>query len=83
MMRFFPTIAVALVLTTPISAQTLFTTPQRAQRHCPDDTVVWLNVPTGVYHTAGSRWYGVTKSGAFVCERAADRAGDRPARNGQ
>jgi hypothetical protein len=31
----------------------------------------------------GQRWYGNTKSGAYVCEREADQAGDRPANNGQ
>ena len=54
-----------------------------AQRHCPNDTVVWLNIPSHIYHFPGTRWYGATKSGAFVCEREADDEGDRAARNGQ
>ncbi len=67
------------------SAQTLilFSTEQLAQQHCPSDTVVWLNLPTGVYHFKGERWYGNTKSGAYVCEQDAEQAGDRPTRNGQ
>jgi L,D-peptidoglycan transpeptidase YkuD (ErfK/YbiS/YcfS/YnhG family) len=38
---------------------------------------VWLNTATGIYHLRGMRWYGNTTSGAFVCEREADRAGYR------
>jgi hypothetical protein len=65
------------------SAPPLFPTEQQAQRHCPADVVVWLNLPSGVYHFKGQRWYGATKSGAFVCKGEADAAGDRATRNGQ
>jgi hypothetical protein len=54
-----------------------------AQQHCPADTVVWVNLPSGIYHFKGERWYGNTKSGAYVCQREADRAGDRATRTGQ
>jgi hypothetical protein len=60
-----------------------FPTEQQAQRHCPTDTVVWLNLPTGIYHFKGERWYGRTRHGAYVCEKEADQAGDRATRNGQ
>jgi hypothetical protein len=60
-----------------------FATEDAAQRHCPRDLVVWLNLPTGIYHEKGMRWYGRTKHGAFVCKREADGAGDRDTRNGQ
>jgi len=62
---------------------TLYTTEQSAQKHCPQDTVVWLNLPSGIYHFRGQRWYANTKNGAFVCEKEADRAGDRATLNGQ
>jgi hypothetical protein len=62
---------------------TLYTTEQKAQQHCPKDTVVWLNLPSGIYHFRGERWYGNTKNGAFVCEKEAEKAGDRATRNGQ
>jgi hypothetical protein len=62
---------------------TTFTNEQQAQQHCPADTVVWLNLPTGIYHLKGERWYGRTRNGAYVCEAQADRAGDRLTRNGQ
>lgn len=64
-------------------AQTLYQTPDRAQAHCPADTVVWLNTRSGVYHFQGERWYGNTEEGAYVCEKEADNAGDRPTKNGQ
>jgi len=62
---------------------TLFDTEQAALQHCPNDTVVWLNVLTGVYHLQGERWYGNTKHGAYVCKTEADQAGDRETRNRQ
>jgi len=61
----------------------LFQGEQEAQKHCPADVVVWVNLPTGVYHFKGQRWYGTTKSGAYVCKAEADKAGDRPTKNGQ
>ena len=60
-----------------------FSTEAAAQRHCPSDEVVWLNTKTGVYHEKGMRWYGRTKSGAYVCRKEADAAGYRDTRNGQ
>lgn len=33
-----------------------FATEQAAQRHCPADAVVWLNLPPGIYHFKGQRW---------------------------
>jgi len=75
---------VLLVAGTGIGAElTTFTSEQEAQQHCPADTVVWLNLPTGIYHLKGERWYGRTKNGAYVCEKEADQAGDRVTRNGQ
>jgi hypothetical protein len=60
-----------------------FSTAQLAQRHCPNDTVVWLNLPTMIWHYKGERWYGRTKHGAYVCEREAAAAGARATRNGE
>ncbi|MDP9106263.1 MAG: hypothetical protein M3N49_10060 [Candidatus Eremiobacteraeota bacterium] len=61
----------------------LFATEGAAQAHCPRDVVVWLNTNSGIYHEKGMRWYGNTKSGAYVCRREADAAGNRDTRNGQ
>ena len=67
----------------PIVPLANFPTAAQAQQHCPGDTVVWLNLPSGVYHFRGERWYGRTKSGAYVCQRGPDAAGIRAMRNGQ
>ena len=72
--------AVAQSPTAPLAT---FPNEQQARQHCPADTVVWVNLPSGIYHFKGERWYGNTKSGAYVCQREADRAGDRATRNGQ
>jgi hypothetical protein len=75
-----PGVAVALPPTLPL---TNFPTEAQAQQHCPADTVVWINLPTGIYHFKGQRWYANTNSGAYVCRGEADRAGMRATRNGQ
>jgi hypothetical protein len=78
--------AAASTLPTAITiaaAPAMFDTDTAAQKHCPRDVVVWLNIPTRVYHEKGMRWYGRTKHGAFVCKKEADAAGDRDTRNGQ
>jgi hypothetical protein len=61
----------------------LFDSEDAAQAHCPRDTVVWLNIPSGIYHYKGERWYGRTKHGAYTCEKEAIAAGDRASENGQ
>ena len=82
------TLVILLALfTVPAYAQSnrpaIFNSEQEAQNHCPKDVVVWLNLPTGVYHFQGERWYGNTRAGAYVCQKEADASGDRATRNGQ
>jgi hypothetical protein len=60
-----------------------YPTAQEAQQHCPDDLVVWLDPPTRTYHYRGQRWYGSTKSGAYVCRNEANKAGMRATRNAE
>jgi hypothetical protein len=48
----------------------------------PQKGMVWVNLPTGVYHREGDRWYGKTKNGKFMSEADAVKAGYRPAKNG-
>jgi hypothetical protein len=40
---------------------------------------VWVNTNSGVYHCPGTGWYGKTKSGQFMTQRAAQSKGFRPA----
>jgi hypothetical protein len=60
-----------------------FSSEDDAQAHCPDLTVVWLNLNSGIYHMKAERWYGATNNGAYVCQQEADAAGDRATENGQ
>jgi hypothetical protein len=60
-----------------------FTSEAQAKQHCPSDIVVWVNLPSGIYHFRGQRYYANTKSGAFVCKKEADANGYRATKNGQ
>jgi hypothetical protein len=60
-----------------------FPTAQDAQKHCPDDLVVWLDPPTRTYHYRGQRSYGSTKSGTYVCRNEAKKAGMRATRSAE
>jgi hypothetical protein len=66
-----------------VAQATHFHSEQEAQQHCPNDTIVWVNTKTGVYHLKGERWYGATKEGVYECRREADAEGDRVTRNGR
>jgi hypothetical protein len=48
-----------------------------AKARCFTDTVVWVNLPSQVYHFAGTKSYGTTKRGAYMCEKEAIAAEDR------
>jgi hypothetical protein len=48
-----------------------------AKGRCPADTVVWVNLPSKIYHFAGTKSYGTTKRGAYMCEKEAIAAEDR------
>ena len=74
---------VGCTLALPALALEQFSSEAAAQQHCPKDTVVWLNLPTMIWHYRGQRWYGNTKHGAYVCEREAAQSGARATRNGE
>jgi hypothetical protein len=53
-----------------------FTTVMAAQATCPADTVVWSSLTSSkAFHVSTSKYYGKTKHGAYVCEKAALAAG--------
>jgi hypothetical protein len=81
--RLFAGLVVSLALAVPAFALETFTDEAKAQQHCPLDTVVWLNLPTMIWHYKGQRWYARTQHGAFACEKEAGAAGARGTRNGQ
>jgi hypothetical protein len=62
------------------SATDQFSSEAEAKDHCATGNVVWFNTKSKVYHFAGTRDYGKTKSGAYMCQSDADRVG-RAAKN--
>ena len=58
-----------------------FASESQARARCVGDTVVWVNESSKIYHFSGTKAYGTTKQGAYMCERDAMAAGDRAAKN--
>ena len=58
-----------------------YATEGGAKAHCPGELVVWANLSSKIFHFAGGRNYGMTKKGAYMCEREATSAGIRAAKN--
>ena len=58
-------------------ALTPFRYELQAQRHCPGDTVVWLDFARERYYTKGQRRYGSGLTGSFVCRNEARNNGFR------
>jgi len=71
----------ALISCAPQSAMAKTLTPFRyeaqAQRHCPVDTVVWLDFRSGRYYLKGQRRYASGHTGSFVCRNEARDSGYR------
>ena len=49
----------------------------QAQRHCPEDEVVWLDFRRGRYYLKGQRRYARGFTGSFVCRNEARNSGYR------
>ena len=58
-----------------------YATEAQARVHCPRDTVVWANTHSNIYHFAGTRNYGTTVAGAYMCEQDSISEGMRAAKN--
>jgi len=54
-----------------------YATESEAKASCPSDVVVWVNSISKIYHSSGSRSYGKTRSGAYMCEKDSVAAGFR------
>jgi hypothetical protein len=57
-----------------------YATEAEAKAKCPNDAVVWVNSVSHLYHGSGSRNYGKTRSGAYMCEQDSLAAGFRAAK---
>ena len=62
-----------------VTAQSLtpFRYEAQAQRHCPADTIVWLDFRTGRYYLKSQRRYARGYTGSFVCRDEARNSGYR------
>ena len=49
----------------------------QAQRHCPADTVVWLDFRKGIYYFKRQKRYAQGNTGSFVCRDEARGSGYR------
>ena len=56
---------------------TPFRYESQAQRHCPADVVVWLDLGKGTYYAKRQRRYGRGFTGSFVCREEARSNGYR------
>jgi hypothetical protein len=56
---------------------TPFRYESQAQRHCPADVIVWLDLRKGIYYAKRQRWYGRGLTGSFVCQGEARAGGYR------
>ena len=56
---------------------TIFRYQDQAQRHCPSDTVVWLDFAKRTYYSKGQRKYGQGFNGSYVCRNEARSGGYR------
>src|SRR5262245_37887497 len=59
-----------------------FASENEARTHCRTETVVWVNLSSRIYHLAGTRDYGKTRRGAYMCRAEADSFGFRGVRSG-
>ena len=57
-----------------------FSTEAEARYRCPSDTIVWVNNESKIYHMQGSRFYGHTKKGGYMCQADANASGARVSR---
>ncbi len=63
---------------TPVTlAKGQFATEAEAKASCSTDVVVWVNLRSKVYHAGGSKSFGATKQGAYMCEKESAAAGFR------
>ncbi|MGI4796893.1 MAG: hypothetical protein ACRYG8_23145 [Janthinobacterium lividum] len=59
----------------PASSANQFTSEVLAQAHCSSDSIVWVNLRSKAIHLKGTKFYGHTKSGAYMCQRDATADG--------
>lgn len=79
-------VTAALVAAGPAFAVTvhLYQYKANAEKHCPSDTVVYVNLTTHIYHYPGTKSYGHLANGKYACLGEVSQDGEfRPAANNQ
>lgn len=75
--------AVVLLLSLIVASEadavplTPFRYEAQAQRHCPGDTVVWIDFRKEVYYLRRQSRYGQGSTGSFACEKEVRASGFR------
>jgi uncharacterized membrane protein len=67
--------------TTAPTGANQFQTEAQAKARCGSGTVVWANLSSKIFHFAGHKAYGTTKSGAYMCETDATGQGMRASKD--
>ena len=70
-------VALAAPASVVAPAKGQYASEAEAKASCPSDAVVWVNSISKIYHPSGSRSYGKTRSGAYMCEKDSLAAGFR------
>jgi hypothetical protein len=65
---------VSVALANPLSP---YRYEYQAQKHCPDDAIVWLDFKKGVYYGRGQRPYARGLNGSFACREEVRAGGYR------
>jgi ferredoxin len=76
--RGLPVVAAERARKSASSSEGQYATESEARASCPTDTIVWVNLSSKIYHAGGSRSFGKTKRGAYMCEKESVAAGFRP-----
>jgi len=48
-----------------------FNSEPEAEAHCQHDTVVWVDLQTGVMYKLGQSTHGVSRRGHYMCQKVA------------
>ena len=55
-----------------------FSSEAEARKACAEGAVVWVNSRSKIFHAGGTRDYGKTRQGFYMCQAQAERSGFRP-----
>lgn len=83
MLKLIQTSAICIGLLSPVAAFAQANATGSATMSCPGDKVVWVNTKSKAEHAQGSKYFGKTKHGKYMCQKAADAEGGHLVKNEQ